>query len=208
VQSGCNNIVMLGLLPSDQISKICKRLTTRVNELIVIMAIQEQSLQAMRFWVANLRCLLQPVNPEQFMTVLALNQAQIMQQYLEDEARADKETVAKKFKMANNWTIFAEALGTSPAQLYGRDRVPLSYVICREVVALPGVIYEAKQARSIALAPLNGMSFQRDNARVCGIIKQLVLEGPGHTFFLRFDSTADGQAAWNALKAHYEGEGF
>ena len=48
-----------------------------------------------------------------------------------------------------------------------------------------------EQARSIALAPLNGPHFQRDNACVHGIIKLLVLEGPGRTVILRFDFTAD-----------------
>jgi hypothetical protein len=43
-QSGCTNIAMLGLLPSDQISKICKQLTAHVNDPIVITAIQEQLL--------------------------------------------------------------------------------------------------------------------------------------------------------------------
>jgi hypothetical protein len=33
-----------------------------------------------------------------------------------------------------------------------------------------------EQAMMIALAPLTGASLQRDNARVYGIIKQLVLE--------------------------------
>jgi hypothetical protein len=36
----------------------------------------------------------------------------------------------------------------------------------------------------------------------------LVLEGPGRTFILRFDATAEGCAAWLALKAHYEGKGL
>jgi len=60
----------------------------------------------------------------------------------------------------------------------------------------------------IALAPLNGASYQRDNARVYGIIKQLVLEGPGRTYILRFDGAADGRSAWLALRDHYEGDGF
>jgi hypothetical protein len=47
-QSGCTNIAMLGLLPSDQVAKICKRLTTRAIDPIIITAIQEQLLQAMR----------------------------------------------------------------------------------------------------------------------------------------------------------------
>jgi hypothetical protein len=60
----------------------------------------------------------------------------------------------------------------------------------------------------IALAPLNGPSFQRDNAKVFGIIKQLVLEGPGRTYIIRFDATANGRGAWQALHDHFEGDGF
>jgi hypothetical protein len=57
----------------------------------------------------------QPIEPELFTTLLALNQAQIMCQYLKDESRADKEQVLKapdKFKNANGRKIFAEALET------------------------------------------------------------------------------------------------
>jgi hypothetical protein len=61
-QSGCTNIAMLGLLPSDQVSKICKRLTTRAVNPIIITAIQEQLLQAMPFWVSNLQRLQQPAH--------------------------------------------------------------------------------------------------------------------------------------------------
>jgi hypothetical protein len=68
--------------------------------------------------------------------------------------------------------------------------------------------YDTEQARMIALAPLNGMSYQQDNACVYGIIKQLVLEGTGCTYILRFDGTADGRSAWLALRNHYEGDGF
>jgi hypothetical protein len=142
---------------------------------------------------------------------MALNQAQMMHQYLEDEARTDREQVAKvpdKFKNANGWKVFAEALETYLLQLFGSGRVPLSYVIQREVIAAPNTAYDTEQARSIALAPLNGPSYQRDNARVYVIIKQLVLEGPGRTFILCFDLVADGHSAWLALRSHYEGEGF
>jgi hypothetical protein len=131
VQSGCTNVAMLGLLPSNQISKICKRLMTRANNPVIITAIQEQLLQAMWFWVANLQRLQQVVDPDLFSKVLALNQAQVMWQYLEDEARGDKELVAKapkKFKVASNWKIFAEATETYLSQLQGSGRVPLSYI--------------------------------------------------------------------------------
>jgi len=57
-------------------------------------------------------------------------------------------------------------------------------------------------------APLNGPSYQCNNAKVYGIIKQLALEGPGRTFILHFVAAADGRAAWLALWGHYKGNGF
>jgi hypothetical protein len=209
--SGCTNMAMLSILPSEQIRQICKRLRTRAVNPIPLTAIQEQLVQGMRFWVSGLQRLQQIVDPEQFTTALALNQVQVMRQALEDEARADKESVAKapdKFKVASNWKVFAEALETYLMQLLGSRKVPLSYVIRTDAVAVPGVAYATEQAHLVALAPLNGSSFQRDNARVYGIIKQLVLEGPGRTFIMRYDALADGRSAWLALKAHYKGEGF
>jgi hypothetical protein len=136
-----------------------------------------------------------------------------MHQSLEDDTRVDKELVAKapdKFRNASHWKVFAEAMETYLAQLTGSGRVPLSYVI-RRLAALPdadNVAFETEQARMIALAPLNGPPFQRDNAKVYGIIKQLVLEGPRHTYILRYDMVADGRSAWQALRDHFEGDGF
>jgi hypothetical protein len=211
LESGCTNMAMLGILPSEQIRQICKRLRTRAVDHIPITAIQEQLVQAMRFWVAGLQCLQQIVDPTQFTTALALNQAQVMHQTLEDDARADKEAVAKapdKFKNANNWKVFAEAMETYLMQLIGSGKVPLNYVIRPDVVAMPGTIYASEQARIVALAPLQGSSYQHDNARVYGIIKQLVLEGPGRMFIMRYDTLADGRGACLALKTNYEGEGF
>jgi hypothetical protein len=166
----------------------------------------------MGFWVASLQRLQQPVNANLFTMVVALNQAQVMRQALEDESRTDKEIVAKapdKFKNAASWKIFAEAMETYLAQLTGSGRMPLSYVIRRLAIPLDEqAAFETEQARMIALTPLNGPSFQRDNAKVFGIIKQLVLEGLGWTYIIRFDATANGRGAWQALRDHFEGDGF
>ena len=208
--SGCVNIAMLGLLSADQVSRIFKRLATRTVDPIYTSAIQEQLLLAVRFWIVSQQRLQQPIDADAVTAAMALNQAQLMRQSLEDEAR-EKDSLAKlpdKFKVAAQWKIFAEAIETYLSQILGSGRVPLSYVICRTVLAPIGQAYGTEQARMIALAPLNGASYQRDNARVYGIIKQLVLEGPGRTYILRFDGAADGRSAWLALRDHYEGDGF
>jgi hypothetical protein len=51
-------------------------------------------------------------------------------------------------------------------------------------------------------------SFNRDNAKVYGLIKQLILEGPGQTYIMRCNVDTYGRGAWNALRAHFEGDGF
>jgi len=69
-------------------------------------------------------------------------------------------------------------------------------------------VYVTNQVQCIALAPLIGDAYNRDNTRVYGLIKQLILEGPGCTYIMRHDVTANGGGAWLALKAHFEGDGF
>jgi hypothetical protein len=145
------------------------------------------------------------------MIVLALNQAQIMRQQLEDEACHTAETQPKlpdKFKAAANWKIFTEVLDTYLGQVMSSGWVPLKYVIRTRALADPNTVYETPQAQMIALAPLLGDSFNRDNIRVYGIIKQLALEGPGRTYIMHFDATSDSRAAWFTLKNHFEGEGL
>jgi hypothetical protein len=209
--SGCINVAMIGLLTTDQITKMCKRIESRAANLIIITTMQEQFLLSLRHWVVNKQRLQEPVNPNDFTLVTALNQTQLMQQQAEDEAKMDREIVAKapdKFKLGSSWKVFAEALETYLGQLLGSGRVPLKYVIRRTEVPTPNALYQTKLEQNTAMAPLTGEAFPRDNAKVYGIIKQLVLEGPGRSYILPYDSIAGGRQAWLALRAHYEGEGF
>jgi len=57
---------------------------------------REQLLMVMRFWVSNKQRLQQPIDPESFTMIIALNQApQVISSQLEDEARGDGESAAK-----------------------------------------------------------------------------------------------------------------
>ncbi len=113
--------------------------------------------------------------------IVALNQVQKMRQQAEDDLKTDKETVKApdKFKNGTAWKVFAEATKTYLGQLNGSGRIPLSYVIRKAEIPDPNDEYQNEIERLIAIAPLVGDAFQRDNTRVYGIIKQLVLEGPG-----------------------------
>ncbi len=130
---------------------------------------------------------------------------------IEDEVHADKEMTAKmpdKFKNPSAWKIFAEALETYLGQLRGTGHIPLRYVIRRLATPPRDAQYQTEQEQSVALVPLQGPDFQRDNVRVYGIIKQLVLEGPGRSYIMPFDRANDGRGAWLSLVAHFEGDSY
>jgi hypothetical protein len=167
--SGCINIAMMGLLSADQVLKTCKRIATRTVNPIQINTVQEQLLLGLCFWVTQRQQLHQPIVTGDFTMFTALNQAQLMRQQAEDDARLDKEVTAKmpdKFKVAFNWKVFSEAVEPYLTQILGSGRIPLSYVIRQLDVPDPGAIYDTQLEENIASAPHRGASYQRDNAKV------------------------------------------
>ncbi len=181
--TGCRNLAMLGLLSEEDLTRMCKAFRMRPNAPIPLTVLQEKLLLGVRFWVTNRQRLQLPIEAEDVTPALAYTQANIRTRMMEDEARADKETakIPEKFKIPSNWKIFSEALETYLGQLKGTGRIPLCYVIRRHAQPLPDAQYQTELEQSIALAPLLGPDFQRDNVRVYSIIKQLVLEGPGRS---------------------------
>ncbi len=97
-----------------------------------------------------------------------------------------------KFKIPTSWKVFAEALETYLGQLLGFGATPLKYVIRKQAVPIPNAVYMTEQEQKVATLPLIGPTFDRDNAKVYGIIKQLVLEGPGRSYVIPFDKEANG----------------
>ncbi len=133
----------------------------------------------------------QPVNATDITAIDIFNQAQTLMRILEDEPVSGKEMVAKlpdKFKIASTWKIFAEALDTYLGQLKGTGRIPLKHAIHRYAIPVPDTIFQNELEESIALAPLAGEIYQRDNSKVYGIIQQLIIEGSGRSYILQYDS--------------------
>ncbi len=92
----------------------------------------------------------------------ALNQVQKMHQHAEDDARMDKEVIAKapdKFKTGTTWKVFAEATKTYCGQLLGSGHMPLSYIIHRTELPDPDATYHNELERLIAIASLVGDAF-------------------------------------------------
>lgn len=89
------------------------------------------------------------------------------------------------------------------------SKIPLNYVIRDNEVPVPNAVYATESETLVKNALLQGVQFDRDNERVYGILKQLILEGPAWPFIIQdVDRASHGRNAWLALRAHYEGESF
>ena len=167
--TGCRNLATIGLLSEEDITRMCKAFRTRPIAPIAITVLQEKLLLGVQFWVANRQRVQLPIQAEDLTPALAYTQANIRARMIEDEARADKELTAKmpdKFKIPSNWKVFSEAMQTYLGQLKGTGRIPLSYVIRRLSQPLPDTVYQTELEQNIAMAPLAGPDYQRDNVRV------------------------------------------
>ncbi len=178
---------------------------------VPINMLQQQLLLAFRYWVVNRQRLGIPVDADEFTAITAFEQSQLMVHIQEDDAIADKEMVAKmpdKFKQSSQWRVFAEMIETYLSQLKGSGRVPLNYIIRKLAAPIPEAAYETDAEQAVAIAPLVGEQYNRDNNKVYGILKQLCLEGPGRSYILQFDRNKDGRGAWLAMHSHFEGESY
>jgi hypothetical protein len=208
VAQGFVSIALLGLVTSNQIKQLCKLIREDANNPVPINMLQQQMLLAMRHWVVNCQRLALLVDADEFSAITAFEQSQLMVHLQEDEATGERESIAKlpdKFKQPSQWRVFAELVETYLSPLKGSGHVALNYVIRKLAVPIPGTIYETDAEQAVAIAPLVGEQYNRDNAKVYGILKQLCLEGPGRSYILDFDRAKDGRGAWLAMYNHYEG---
>jgi len=94
------------------------------------------------------------------------------------------------------------------SQLKGSGRVALNSVIRKNTVPVPGMIFQTDAEQAVAIAPLAGEQFNRDNAKLYGILKKLCLEGPGRSYILDFDSAKNGWGTWLAMYNHFKGDSY
>ena len=65
-----------------------------------------------------------------------------------------------------------------------------------------------KHEQIINTVPLLGDIYENNNDMVYETVKTLILEGPRWHWILHLYQSGDEQAAWLALRDHYEGESF
>ena len=211
IAQGLTSMPDLLLFQKEQIKRICKVIHEREANPIEITIRQEQMLETMRYWVqrrvrANL-----PINPALFTVAVAYEKAMQMVAMLEESMEKEPDVkMPDKFKLTSMWIIFSEAFGTYLNRLKGTtSKISLNYIIRDTEIPNPGAVYLTENETLVQNASLVGPNFDKDNSRVYGILKQLILEGPAWSFITpQIDRAAHGRLAWLALRAHYEGESF
>ena len=104
--------------------------------------------------------------------------------------------------------VVVKLFDTDLGQLKGNGSAPVNDDIRKLDNPGAGTAYATDAEQAVAIAPLVGEQFNRDNNNVYGILKQLCLEGPGRSYILEFDRTKDGRGAWLAMYTHFEGESY
>ncbi|MGH7974125.1 MAG: hypothetical protein ACREBR_01265 [bacterium] len=206
IDQGIATIDDLLLVGNDQVKQICKMIRDKDN--IVLTFMQHQMLDAMRYWVSSRVRQGLAISAALFTRDVANEcvQTMMVDTIESNEKMKSVLSVPDKFKIDGNWEIFKESVITYFGQLKGGGRIPLKYVIRDSDNGDREMNYATDMERLICTVPLEGELFTRDNRVVYGIIKSLVLEGPGWNWIIHLDREENGRAAWKAIKDHYEGK--
>ncbi|MGH3053812.1 MAG: hypothetical protein ACRDL7_02410, partial [Gaiellaceae bacterium] len=206
IRQGFNTIDDLNVLGKDDVKRICKIIREN-EEVVTIPFMQQQLFEAMRYWVKTRTQRGQNTAANLFTRETAIEYMQLLLTDSEDTLeKAETKTMPGKFVVQSNWNVFKEAVDTYLSQLKGIDRIPLNYVIRIDEIPAADAIYHNDLNELINTVPLRGDHFNRDNDRVYGIIKSLVLEGPGWNWIMHLDRARNGRLAWHSLVSHYEGD--
>ena len=103
-----------------------------------------------------------------------------------------------------DWATTKEKIMNHFSEIYGKDGIPLAYVIREESDVLPEADdnqvenYQNDHVKElITRAPHTGTTYRADNRTMCRLIKKICIDTTDYDKVSRF--TADGRAAWLAL---------
>ena len=136
---------------------------------------------------------------------------QVLEQYSTMMTLTSKEDdtgikAPSEFKKDSKWKTFKESLIAYLNSLKGKHNIPLAYVIREDEKPQPNQIFQTEHHRLIAITPLLGIEYDKDNGRVFDILKSLLVNGPAWTWMRAFNSTRNGRSAWLSLVTHFEGD--
>ena len=206
---GVRDLTDLAMLTEQNIRDMGKRIYE--SQQVDFPIIATQKLIVIHYWRRKLTSAGQVANAADITVAMLTRESeeyQLHKQLKEDRKQSEAVVKPEKFTRAEKWRTFHDAVKAYLQGVEGVSNIPLVYVIRQDATPPPNVAYANALQRTIANAPLTGAAYTSDNHRVHGIIKSLVLEGPGDAFIRSFDSTRDGRGAWLALLAHYEGHAY
>ena len=108
-----------------------------------------------------------------------------------------------------DWAMTKEKIVMYFGDVYGRDGIPLGYII-RDEVDVPAEALDPQDnygtdyvRELIRRAPHTGETYDADSRTMCILLKKMCIGTPAYQYISRL--TADGRAAWDALMTNYLG---
>jgi hypothetical protein len=153
---------------------------------------------------------LQDANEFKAAIEIARQRAEIRKRNSEESDSLSKAADPGKLKRQKDWTTWSRALKNYLSTILGQDGVPLSYIIREEddpdygLEAEPDFDFEQL---SINCAPLTGLIFKTDARKVHQLIHGFIQGEIAETWIKPKEKRQDGRIDYQALAAHYGGEG-
>lgn len=169
-----------------------------------------KKLLAYRFWVSERLRTAQATDPASFTAAECSSALQNLRDS-DERQEADKDldvTKADSLKTTAGWVKFNEKFLNYLAQLRGRGKTPLTYLIREHdtvTAEIRAAVYTTVDERLINTTTLTGNHFLHDNTRLWKELKVLTCDGTGWSYIKKFDKSEDGRAAYRALKLQCEG---
>jgi hypothetical protein len=172
---------------------------------MLVSYITQKRLSVLTFWTNRRRRLGESILAAKFTLQVAEEASKLMA--FEDQD--DDKTVAKppaEFTTGSKWKAFKEGAIAFFNSQKGRGQIPLAYIIRDVAVPPPNAVYDNEYQRIIAIMPLQGIEYGKDNGKVFNHRKSWTLKGPAWTWMRQFNTTRVGRNAWLALVAHFKGD--
>lgn len=212
IEEGYATLEMLAGLDDEQIKEMTRDMSRRLpnNPDVIFKTPAVSNLKAVVWWTQERIRLGFPLDPDQFQVA---DMVRVIAHRLHEKERVALKEVATKppiLKKMEEWSKWFNLLKTWLSQSYGAAHCSMSYLVRALdnnglVVFTPELMQADHNEFLVAMMPLTGAHFVRDNNSLFDMLKTLVIDGPGWPFIQAFDSARNGRAAIIALRIQCEG---
>jgi hypothetical protein len=212
IDEGYDTMEMFAGLDDEQIREMIRAMDRRFqnNPAVVFRMPAVNNLKAVVWWTQERIRLRFPMLPE---LIQVVDMARVTAHRVSEKERmALKEVVTKPpvLKKLEEWSKWFNLLQTCLSQSYGAAHCSMDYLIRAldnegAVILTQELLQGEHNTFLVAMMPLVGAHFVRDNHSLFDMLKSLVIDGPGWPFIQRYDSARNGRAAVIALRIQCEG---